>query len=656
MVWDSPDQDSRDRVAATELALLAASDSWTVAYKTIGALVIHQPSPQRSPHAHLLANSCGVVLGLLFHRDGRDSAMSVDAHLSDAQTRRIVDSGGHHLVERYWGSYIAVVRCGMSSSFSILRDPTGTLACYYAKWAGVHVFFSHMEDLNRYVPMHFSVNWPHIARRLLSGMVLGRDCGLQEIEDVPGGEWVTMSGQSVTRKVLWHPSRFCLADAIEDQQTAVDELRKAVFQVVGGLASQHSEILVRLSGGLDSSIVTSCLSQLGSLSHVTCLNFYIPSDPGDDLRAPLAAGLNSENLAKFRRLIGSSDERAFARAVAHRCGFRLLEREKRERDIDFARIWHAPLAPRPSGYVFFMDEDDAEMECADRVHATACFTGEAGDTVFYCTFRAIGALDYAYLHPFGSRLLNHITVTARLSGESPARVIGKVLKYGYLRARLPLPIDPTTLPHLLTDDTAKCAGAQLMHHPWLDTAPALCPGKRNHVMGVALSVPYYHLVYRRERIAASVHPLASQPVVETCLRIPTYVLLADGISRGLARLAFRDLLPPEVAQRTVKGLPMAFRQRLVRANIPFIRECLLDGLLVREGLLDRRKLESYLTDEQPFLTVEPHRIMDYVECEAWLSQWSSGALASQTPAARAYGARATAHIVPPCSDSGLRAH
>ncbi|HEV2271375.1 MAG TPA: asparagine synthase-related protein [Steroidobacteraceae bacterium] len=601
-------------------------------------------------------NSQGIVLGLLFHRDSLDSAIAVDDHISEADTGRIVNSSGQHLVERYWGSYIAIVRNSANSSFSVMRDPTATLACYYAKWAGAHVFFSDMGDLNRYVPMHFSVNWAHIARRLFSGMALARDCGLQEIEDVPGGEWVTISGQRTTRKVIWHPSRFCVADNIEDQHTALKELRRAVFGVVRGIQSQHSDILVRLSGGLDSSIVTSCLAQCGSSSRVTCLNFYIPSNAGDDLNAPISAGLNRENLAKFRRLIGSSDERAFARVVANKCGFQLCEKEKRERDIDFARIWKAPLAPRPSGYVFFMDEDDTEMEVADRARATACFTGEAGDTVFYCTFRAIGALDYAYLHPFGGRLFNYIGVTAKLSGESPARVFGKVLKYGYLRARLPLPIDPTSLPHLLKEEAAMYAASHLMRHPWLDVAPALCPGKRNHVMGVALSVPYYHLVYRRERIATSVHPLASQPVVETCLRIPTYVLLADGVSRGLARLAFRDALPPEVARRTVKGLPMAFRQRLVRANISFIRECLLDGLLVHQGLLDRRKLENYLTGDQPFLTVEPHRIMDYVECEAWLSQWNSGPLGPGTQAARACGGRATAHTELPWSDSGLRVH
>lgn len=626
MIWDPTDPHSGVRAAATESEILNGSNTWAIAYRNDGALVLHQEPRWCPPHTHLLAYRSGLVLGTLFHRTDSDTSRPVGPQLTASETQRIVESAGRELISSYWGSYIALVRDSRSGSFAVLRDPTGTLACYYASSTGLHAFFSHIEDLCRYLPMSLSINWSHVAKRLLGGIALSRDCGLNEIEDVPGGEWVTISGRRTTRTLLWQPSQFCLGNTLEDSRSAIRELRSTVLNSVKALGSRHSDILVRLSGGLDSSIVTTALSHQERAPTVTCLNFYISNTPNDSQTAPVAVGLNKENLAKFRRLLGSSDERDFARTVATKCGFNLVEREKRERDIDFTRIWSAPLAPRPSGYVFFMDEDDSEMECATKLRATACFTGEAGDTVFYCTFRAIGALDYAYNHPFGSRLFDQIASAVKLSGESPARVLSKVVKYGYLRAPLPLPIDPATVPHLLSDEVAASAASQLMRHPWLDAAPPLCPGKHQHVMGVALSVPCYHLVYHREQIATSVHPLASQPVVETCLRIPTYVLLADGVSRGLARRAFQDLLPPEVARRTVKGLPMAFRQRLVRNNVAFIRECLLDGLLSRERLLDRRKLEDYLIPDQAFLTVEPHRIMDYMDCEAWLSHWPSGSI------------------------------
>jgi asparagine synthase (glutamine-hydrolysing) len=132
---------------------------------------------------------------------------------------------------------------------------------------------------------------------------------------------------------------------------------------------------------------------------------------------------------------------------------------------------------------------------------------------------------------------------------------------------------------------------------------------------------FYPYVFHRERYALSVNPLTAQPIVEACLRIPTYVLLCGGVSRGLARKAFADVLPEPVAKRTVKGLPSAFFQQILRRNMAFVRERLIDGLLVKERILDREKLEAYLVADQPFLTVQPAQILCYLACEAWLSQW-----------------------------------
>jgi hypothetical protein len=54
-----------------------------------------------------------------------------------------------------------------------------------------------------------------------------------------------------------------------------------------------------------------------------------------------------------------------------------------------------------------------------------------------------------------------------------------------------------------------------------------------------------------------------------------------------------------------------------------VRSNLIDGLLVREGLLDKNKLAGYLTEDQPFLTVQPFQIIAYLSAEGWLRQWNS---------------------------------
>ncbi len=618
--WNADNRQCTARVEQLELALLAAPETWAVAFRATGVLVAHRPSGRETADLHLLADGRGLVLGSLFHRECQVGGRPSDVNFGEPETDRIVISCGRHLVRHYWGSYIAIIYDSKARSFGLLRDPTANLPCYRANWSGVHVFFSDMADLKHFIPISLSVNWNHLAARLLCGNRLSRECSVHEIEDIPGGEYLTPSGEGFTHLTLWHPAQFCIEDGLQDEARALDELQHTVLNVVHALASRHSDVIIKLSGGLDSSIVASCLARYANGPKVTCVNFYISNEHNDVSNASLPAGLDKDTLRKVRRIIGSADERPQARNVARQCGFRLVEREKRLEDFDVRRISEAPLAPRPSNYAYVLDEDEVERDLAIDCGATACFTGEAGDTVFYNTQRVLAPLDHAYLHPFGSEIFRHITHAATLSGESIPRIIAKVIRHGVLRTNLPYPYDPMQRPNLLTDDIKATVPPGYFRHPWETPGSSLCPGKQSHVAGVAQSALFYPYAFHRDRVAPSVHPLASQPVVETCLRIPTYVLLLDGVSRGLARRAFRNLLPTDVIRRTAKGSPMAFWQRAVRQNVRLVRDLLCSGTLVREHVLDRRKLEAYLADDQPFLTVQADQIIDYLGCEAWVNQ------------------------------------
>ena len=71
----------------------------------------------------------------------------------------------------------------------------------------------------------------------------------------------------------------------------------------------------------------------------------------------------------------------------------------------------------------------------------------------------------------------------------------------------------------------------------------------------------------------------------------------------------------------MKGIATRFWRVLLQDNMGFVREALLDGLLVRHGLLDRHKLNKYLVGDQAFLQVLPVHILHYLSCESWLRQW-----------------------------------
>ena len=117
-------------------------------------------------------------------------------------------------------------------------------------------------------------------------------------------------------------------------------------------------------------------------------------------------------------------------------------------------------------------------------------------------------------------------------------------------------------------------------------------------------------------------PLLSQPLVELCLRIPTYVLIRNGMDRATARRAFAPDLPPEIIKRRNKGRIDQHIRNVLDANLNFVRDVLLNGRLVKEGLLNRRNLEMYLTRERSPADFEYSEILQEQLCvEAWLSRW-----------------------------------
>jgi len=618
-LWAPSDRDSAARVERVS-DRLCAEPPWELAYRQPGVRVINQAHQSRTTCLHHLANAQGVVLGSLFRRSADGSSTAVD-DIDEASSRRIVTSAGRHLIQSYWGGYVALVRDSIAGHCSLLREPTASLACFHMMWAGIHVIFSDFADLVRYIAPPLTPDASYLAIRLALGFQPSRRCAVSEIEDIPGGEWTTFAEGRTERTTLWHPDRFCVEGPLEDESQAAAALRAAVFDTVRASLFPHDQILLQLSGGLDSSIVAACIARQANRPLVHCLNFFMPSSAPAPHAIPFPIGLTPEDRAKVLRLTASGDEREFARIVAQTCGFPLTEREKHLLDLEDPRVRRAPPAPVPSAYVFSYADDAVECELAAEIRATACVSGHGGDTVFYATQRPLGALDYAFLHPFRTGLPAQIRYAAHLSGESLLGVARKSFRHGLLRSPLPQPFDPMRQPHLLRDDVFHGISTNGYLHPWLKPLVALAPGKRVHSLGVALSIPFYYNTYRREILAPAVHPLAAQPVVELALRIPTYVLLTNGISRGLARRVFHDLLPAEIARRTVKGTSAQYWQRVVHHNVPFLRQCLLNGELVRYGLLDRAKLERYLTPDQPFLSVPPTRIMDYLACEMWLQRF-----------------------------------
>nr|UXE45428.1 hypothetical protein Hi04_10k_c4921_00005 [uncultured bacterium] len=622
LFWNPENADSVRSLRSVEM-LTSSSSPWTVAFSDQGVLVLHTGIRRGSAEAYPLQDRYGVVLGTLFRQDCDDINNSNSQRLvfDQQETQRLSQTLGQHLLDRYWGRYVAVIRDPREGKYHLLRDPSGMLTCYYVRWNGVAIFFSHIADCITYIPLTLSVNKRQVAAHLLANLKPTRQTGLIGVEDVPGGERQIVERGAVTRTAMWHPAQFCYDAQWENEAQAANKLRTTVQGVVSAWASCHDSIIHCLSGGFDSSVVASCLAQAPTRPHVKCLNIFTGASDKD---RPMAfPGISKRYAAKLHRVSSHGDERQFARLTALRCGYPLVEVERHLSRYKLSNVWDAPIAVLPSRYIQNIDQDEAEDRLVSENRATAVLNGEAGDELFLTTFQSLGALDYAYLHGIGSRFVSELRNAAFLSRESIWLVLYEAVMHGLLRRPKPYYFDYLKSSHLMSDMLVAEITRQDIQHPWEALFGRLPPGKLSHVMGLACSGLYYHQTFHRERNAVTLFPLSSQPIVEVCMRIPVYTLLSGGMTRGLARRAFSDILPPEITKRTVKGYTFSFAEQLVDENMDFIRESLIDGALVDNGILDRQKLIAYLVRGQPFRTVSATQVLIYVGAEAWIRQWAT---------------------------------
>lgn len=158
-------------------------------------------------------------------------------------------------------------------------------------------------------------------------------------------------------------------------------------------------------------------------------------------------------------------------------------------------------------------------------------------------------------------------------------------------------------------------------HPWLATCRDVAPAKFLHIADL-IDLQSYYFSFGRAAVADLVYPLFSQPVIELCLRIPTYVLTQGGRDRALARRAFAGMVPAPILARETKGDITSFYNRVLSREIELVRALLLEGMLAEQRLLDRARLERHLREDHVMRGDRIVDIMVYLCVEAWARTWA----------------------------------
>lgn len=521
------------------------------------------------------------------HRSWGMSGIAIGSILSFKGTEAFETTPAHdrHLVAGCWGDYVAFLHDAAKAATTVVRSPSGGVPALRTTVDGVTLVSSEPELLLAAAQQPAEINWHFVAHHLAFPHLRPGATGLAAIDELFAGDASGFTAGGVQRLSVWNPWTFAKTERqLVDPAQASRAVRQSVELAVAGLVRGHQSVLLELSGGLDSSVLAAALAAAGAPA--SAINLVTPGSEGD--------------------------ERVYARATAERTGLPLAEHAVAS-DVDLTAP--VPMRTARPGIPAILRPADQLLAAMARERGIDAFvSGTGGDCVFCSPASAAPAADALRAFGLGRRFLRAVRAITEIHDTNLWTAGSMAWRQAH---RPPIhrrwPGNDAFLAREAVPDEPD-------YHPWLDEPADALPGRRSHIRAVIAA--FAHLDgYARHAVAPSLFPLLSQPVMEACFRVPTWLWIADGRDRAVARQAFRGALPAKVLDRRSKGGMDAYCIRNFEANRARLEPFLLEGYLARAGLLDRTVVASFLRRRVGPRDQRFYRLLPVIDAEAWVRGW-----------------------------------
>lgn len=609
LIWNHESPQQAEVVELVSRRLKSLSQEWQEAFSTPSMRTFLASSLNGALTGHFLSSESGIVLGSLFARnaDPNSDAECSTPTLGTRETDLLVQSQGAWLVQNAWGNYVAFVADHHARAKYIIKDPCGALPCYFTVFRGIVIAFSCLSDCTSLRLLPLTINPLYLRRHIVDGGSGFSQHPMEEVRQVFRGECIEVlpesGGPRISRKFYWTPTRFSAAEnLIEDPTAAATAMRNVVFSSTRSLARSHKSVLLRLSGGLDSSIISGCMKGLAGTT-VRCQTYFNPR--------------------------GRSDERPWARMAAEHAGFELIECPVLPEEVDLATVLNMPPSVQPLPILGYLQRSSADNKHGLlRNNESAIFTGDGGDSGFCSDSVRYALAEYFHLHRrFNAYSMKLASSIALLRDRSTWAVLLDSLSHWRSGAAgLMLPMETLLkICHTVNPDiVAAYTQSADDQHPWFKDLGRIPCGLTQR-LGMTLG-PYDLYNVSADNAASApetISPLYSQPVMELLLRIPIHVHFENGRDRGLARRAFQGYAPGKILQRHWKDRAPGFHDEMIHRHRGLLREIFLDGVLVGQGFLNKNAIEAALSDAPTKSQVLSGELLNHLATEIWVRQWSS---------------------------------
>ena len=553
------------------VAALIGEHGFVVMHNSATLLIVGDPALPRIE----LAGEVGLIVGFVFDRA---SGTRIEAPFAGQ------DDPADALIERIWGGYLALRT--RNATPEILREPSGTVPCYHAEVDDVHIVTSRPDLLASTGLLQPEMDWTVLTQSLVYRDLKPARTPLRGISEILPGVLGRLYPTGFETECAWSPlTHDAHADPAMDLQAASEIVAYRLSTCLAAWGNCATSAVSEISGGLDSAIVAAGVAR--STAQVTGLT--------------------------YAAIKGDPDETPYARAIAERIGI-VLEVEHPSIDgVDIEETDSALLA-RPYARVFARPFDRSAQRIAGVHQADMFFSGGGGDNVFSYQRTLSPAIDRIRATGYRGGAWTTVGDLAELGETSVWHIATRVLR------RLPRPPAPIWRPQAGFLDAAAIANLPFPHgHPWADVPPRQLPGKIAHVAALMRVQPHIE-GHARQQLAPMIFPLLSQPIMEACLAVPSWLWCSGGRNRAVARAAFADRLPASVLARQSKGTFDSFSAKLFAANRDRLRSLLLDGVLAANIPIDRAAIEVAIASPLPD-GEEIVRLWSLVDTETWARSW-----------------------------------
>lgn len=504
-----------------------------------------------------------IAVGLLFDRNAHTRVTSLPG----------VDNVERICMRDLWGAYVLFATEG--GSHSAIRDPSGSIPVYYGMAAGLQLYASDADMLRLAWPEPFRPNLDAVRHWLRFPFLRTARTGALRVTELLPGMVREVRGDRERLRSAWSPNSFLTRESrINSIADAAPALRADILNSVRVLAEGQPKIVLQLSGGLDSSILAAALSHAGIAYRA--ITFATRSSDGD--------------------------ERRYAREVAAALGVQLDEFT--EADVDLSvRIASGPLRRPPNPVLQALRSSQLAAAGRDAL----LLDGSGGDNVFASINSASPVIDALRMNGVADCARTVRNVAAR-HGVTVWAAAASALR----RARHGKPDVWKADPSFLASPTPQLPEL----HPWLTSLCDMLPGSADHlkmIVGI-----YDFLSDPGWGEPCNLHPLISQPIVETCLRTSSWLWFEHGRDRSVARAAFREMLPRAVLNRRGKGTLQSMFVNAFAAQRNELRGLLARGRLAESGIIDVGAVTRFLDRVEQPRNGDYFRLLEVASAEQWL--------------------------------------